>query len=196
MRRIAAWMVICALGLACGGARADVAVLINGVALDAQTRSALEQAYGVKIPPARYWYDPMSGVWGTEGGPAQGQIHAGLRLGGPLSANASNGNTGVFVNGRQLPALEVGALQRCTQVVPGRYWVLANGVGGVEGGPPSFNLAVLCGGAGAGGSSTRCEDYGNGQYNCSNARTGIGVIGEGDGKGAVFVNGKVIMTPN
>jgi hypothetical protein len=75
--------------------------------------------------------------------------------------------------------------------------VLANGLGGPESGPPQFNLAVLCGNqANAGGSSTRCENYGGGQFNCSNQRTGIGMIGEGGGRGAVFVDGKVIMTPN
>ncbi|HEX7248893.1 MAG TPA: hypothetical protein VF262_00765, partial [Burkholderiales bacterium] len=90
----------------------------------------------------------------------------------------------------------VAALRRCTQVIPGRYWVAASGVGGYEGAPPSFNLAVLCANAGGGGSSTRCENYGGGQFNCSNPRTGIGMISEGGGRGAVFVDGKVIMTPN
>lgn len=171
-------------------------VVVNGVRLDTGTKDALETAYGVRVPPARYWYDPVSGVWGLEGGPAQGQIHPGLRLGGPLRADASNGDTGVFVNGRQLHRLEVAALQRCTPVYRGRYWIIANGIGGVEGMPPSFNLAVLCGNAAGGGSSTQCEDYGNGQFNCSNQRSGIGMISEGGGQGAVFVDGKVIMTPN
>jgi hypothetical protein len=171
-------------------------VIINGTEIDAQTKSSLEDYYRVRIPPGRYWYDPISGVWGLEGGPGQGQIHPGLKLGGPLRSNASNGTTGVFVNGRQLHYLEVAALQRCTAVIPGRYWIAANGVGGYEGGPPAFNLAVLCGRAGGGGSSTQCENYGNGQFNCSNSRTGIGMISEGGGKGAVFVDGKVIMTPN
>ena len=31
------------------------------------------------------------------------------------------------VNGRELHRLDVAALQRCLAVVPGRYWVLANG---------------------------------------------------------------------
>jgi len=171
-------------------------VVVNGVRLEHKTRDALENAYGVRIPPERYWYDRVSGVWGLEGGPAQGQIHPGLQLGGPLRADASKGNTGVFVNGRHLHQLDVAALRRCTQVIPGRYWVLANGVGGYEGAPPTFNLAVLCGNAGGGGSSTRCDNYGGGQFNCSNQRTGIGMIGEGGGRGAVFVDGKVIMTPN
>jgi hypothetical protein len=172
-------------------------VIVNGTALDDRTKNALESYYQTRIPSGRYWYDPFSGVWGLEGGPAQGQILPGLRLGGPLRANASNGTTGVFVNGRQLHYLEVAALQRCTTVIPGRYWIAANGVGGVEGGPPAFNLAVLCGGkSSGGGSSTQCEDYGNGQFNCSNSRTGIGMISEGGGRGAVFVDGKMIMTPN
>jgi hypothetical protein len=171
-------------------------VVVNGVALDPPTRQALERAYRVPVAPGRYWYDPVSGVWGLEGGPSAGQIHPGLRLGGPLGRDASRGRTGVIVNGRELHAYDVAALQRCVRVVPGRYWVLANGVGGVEHGPPQFNLAALCGGTASGGSSTRCENYGGGQFNCSNSRTGIGMISEGGGKGAVFVDGKVLMTPN
>jgi hypothetical protein len=171
-------------------------VFVNHVRLDERTRQSLERAYGVPVAPGRYWYDRISGVWGIEGGPAQGQIHPGLQLGGPLRPDASRGDTGVFVNGRQLHQLDVAALRRCTQVFPGRYWVLANGIGGYEGAPPSFNLAMLCGNAGGGGSSTRCDNYGGGQFNCSNQRTGIGMISEGGGRGAVFVDGKVIMTPN
>ena len=171
-------------------------VIVNGVRIEEKTRQALEQAYGVPVKPGRYWYDRVSGVWGNEGGPAMGQIHPGLQLGGALRADASQGDTGVYVNGRQLHRQDVAALQRCTQVIPGRYWVAANGVGGYEGAPPSFNLAVLCANAGGGGSSTRCDNYGGGQFNCSNPRTGIGMISEGGGRGAVFVDGKVIMTPN
>jgi len=193
-----AWKLLIALGLALA-AVAVVAgdVYVNGAALDTQTRGALERAYAVPIQPGRYWYDTVSGVWGLEGGPAAGQIHPGLQLGGPLRRDASRGTTGVVVNGRELHVLDVAALQRCVRVVPGRYWVLANGVGGYEHGPASFNLTVLCGGGGGGGgSSTRCDNYGNGQFNCSNSRTGIGMISEGGGKGAVFVDGKVISTPN
>jgi len=171
-------------------------VVVNAVALDNPTQHAIERAYRVRLVPGRYWYDPVSGVWGLEGGPSAGQIHPGLRLGGPLRRDASRGRTGVIVNGRELHGLDVAALQRCVRVVPGRYWVLANGVGGVERGPPQFNLAVLCGGGASGGSSTRCDNYGGGQFNCSNQRTGIGMISEGGGKGAVFVDGKVLMTPN
>jgi hypothetical protein len=171
-------------------------VVVNGVPLDETIRQGLERNYGVPIKPGRYWYDNVSGVWGLEGGPGAGQILAGLQLGGPLRRDASKGNTGVVVNGRELHTFDVAALQRCLMVVPGRYWVLANGIGGVEGGPAQFNLAVLCSSKSSGGSSMKCEDYGSGQFNCSNQVTGIGIISEGDGKGAVFIDGKVIMTPN
>lgn len=171
-------------------------VVVNGIPLKESARRSLEQKYGVSIKPGQYWYDNISGVWGREGGPSEGQIHAGLRLGGPLRRDASKGHTGVIVNGRVLHVLDVASLQRCLVVVPGSYWVLANGVGGLESGPPQFNLAALCGGGSSGGSSTKCEDYGGGQFNRSNQRTGIGMIGEGGGRGGVFIDGKVIMTPN
>ena len=171
-------------------------VVINGVTLDVQTKAQLERGYGVPIKPGKYWYDNVSGVWGMEGGPAAGQIHPGLGLGGPLQRDASQGKSGVIVNGRELHEKDVAALQRCLVVVPGRYWLLADGIGGPEGGPAQFNLAQLCGARSSGGSSTKCEDYGGGQFNCSNQRTGIGMIGEGGGQGAVFIDGKVIMTPN
>jgi hypothetical protein len=191
----ALFMTCCLLAAMASAFAADV--FVNGVRLEDSTRQGLERGYGVPIKPGRYWYDSVSGVWGLEGGAAEGQIHPGLRLGGPLKLDASKGKTGVIVNGRELHALDVAALQRCVRVVPGRYWVLANGVGGTEGGPAQFNLAVLCGSQASGsGSSTRCDNYGGGQFNCSNARTGIGMIGEGGGRGAVFVDGKVIMTPN
>ena len=42
----------------------------------------------------------------------------------------------------------------------------------------------------------KCEDYDDGEFNCSNQVTGIGIISEGGSNGAVFIDGKVIMTPN
>jgi hypothetical protein len=121
-----------------------------------------------------------------------------LRLGGALREDASNGNTGVIVNGRELHQLDVAALQRCVQTIPGRYWVHANGIGGYEGGPAMFDLNALCSAArGAGGMP--CQDYGNGQFNCgrSDTLTGVyGIIGEGGGQAGIFTDQGLIMTPN
>lgn len=60
-----------------------------------------------------------------------------------------------------------------TQVVPGRYWVNALGIGGFEGGPAMFNLAQCGarGGQASGGSrtSTWCDANG--------ACTSSGILG-------------------
>lgn len=123
------------------------AVHVNRVALDAKEIVALEQAYRVRILDGRYWYDKVSGAWGMEGGPALGQIHPALKLDGALRADASGGGqgklTGVFINGRELHPRDVAALRQITPVIPGRYWVDAQGNGGYEGGPAIFNLYVL-----------------------------------------------------
>ena len=62
---------------------------------------------------------------------------------GPLAADASGGNTGVYINGRNQTAQEVQILSYLahTQVQPGRYWLDAQGNAGYEGNPtPVGNL--------------------------------------------------------
>lgn len=126
---------------------AERAVFINAVQLADDTVIALEHAYRVRVQDGRFWYDAYSGAWGIEGGPALGQIHPGLQLGGPLRADASGGGhgrlTGVFINGRELHPQDVAALLQITPVYQGRYWVDAQGYGGYEGGPATFNLYYL-----------------------------------------------------
>jgi hypothetical protein len=160
MRRFVVLALLCSAGPLIGESR----VIVNGVALAPNAVQALERAYRVPIAPGRYWYDGVSGAWGIEGGPIAGQMMPGLKLGGALRADASRGTSGVFINGRQLTTVEVtGLAQACrTQVRRGRYWVNAQGVGGVENGPPTFNLAA-CAPRQGGGSSTRtyCDDAGN-----------------------------------
>ncbi|HSE02296.1 MAG TPA: hypothetical protein VLB72_16350 [Burkholderiales bacterium] len=162
-----------AVGLSAAGARAaegETQIVVNTVPLTVETVQALQRIYPVPIRPGRYWYDAFSGAWGQEGGPIAGQMMPGLRLGGPLRADASRGTSGVYINGRQLTLGEKAYLEQSCQtpVRPARYWVNAYGIGGFEGAPPSFNLA-LCGGGqtrgggGGGGSSTRtfCDPDGS-----------------------------------
>lgn len=123
------------------------AVFVNAARLpDGQVRE-LEARYRIQIRDGRYWYDRVSGAWGMEGGPALGIVPAGMKLGGALRADASGGGSGrltaVFVNGRELHPQDVAALRTFTAVVPGRYWVDAQGNGGHEGGPATFNLYQL-----------------------------------------------------
>ena len=162
-------------------------VLINRVRLPDDTLRLLEQTFNSTVPDGRYWYDHMSGAWGMEGGPTQGFTVAGLPIGGPLPADISSGNTPVFINGRQLPMVDLVGLQQLVGgvVQPGRYWVDGQGYAGLEGGPPLVNLKQLAsnlyrqnGGVG--------ENYGNGGSAYHNMNTGIGIITDGQGGAAVF----------
>lgn len=139
-------------------------VYINGERVTQREIAAELAQYGVPvsspIPPGAYWYDKVSGLWGYEGGPTLGQVMPGLDVGGRLRSNASGGGTGVFLNGREIHRLEYVYLYRLFgYVIPGRYWLNAQGVGGPEGGPPMFNLVAAARQAGVGGGS------GGGGYN-------------------------------
>ncbi|MCP5432308.1 MAG: hypothetical protein H6923_03455 [Alphaproteobacteria bacterium] len=115
-------------------------VVVNGAYV------APERAGALGVPGGRYWYDAASGLWGHEGQPTEGQIAAGLDLGGTLAAGASGAGTSaphteVFFNGRELHPVEVQLLFELFGEAPrGRYWLDAALVGGREGGPPSFDL--------------------------------------------------------
>jgi hypothetical protein len=110
-------------------------VIINGIQLSDADLQAIEHQYRVCLQDGSYWYDRRSGAWGYRGGPTIGVAPPGLDLGGPLAADASNGHTGIFVNGRQLHLQEVIQLQQLLpMVLPGRYWMDAAGNLGYEGG--------------------------------------------------------------
>lgn len=138
---------MCAASL--GVSAAPRSIEINGKALDAagwQTLRQIEAHIGT-VPDGRYWYDTHSGAAGVRGGPASAYLGPGLALGGPLAADASGGGsaavTGVFVNGRELHALDVQALSRLLPVQRGRYrWDAAGNVS-LEGGPVLFNFYWL-----------------------------------------------------
>ena len=109
---------------------------VNRVAIpDAQVQ-AFERENRVVIPRGDFWYDTVSGAWGVDGGPTLGFTAPGMRLGGPLPADASHGDTGVFINGRELPLQDVIGLQQMSVPVQrGRWWVDSQGNFGVEGVP-------------------------------------------------------------
>lgn len=162
------------------------AVSVNGAPLSAQALQWLSQRYGA-LQPGSYWYDPTSGLWGQWGGPTAGQIQPGLRLGGPLPRNASGGGTGVFINGREIHPQEYLYLRSLYgTVVPGRYWLNAQMVGGFEGGPPAFNLRTAASRAGGGG--------GGGGYNRNTA--GGGLMSDGGCSGYLHPGGATVMTGN
>ena len=151
MKRLVKILAVLHLVTLAAGARA-AEVVVNGTPLAPELVAQIAAAYRTQIVPGRYWYDPVAGLWGIEGGPVAGQIQPGLALGGPLRPGASGGGTGVFINGRELHPSDVRGLQQLFGVVlPGRYWLNAMGVGGYEGGPPAFDLGAALGRRGGAG---------------------------------------------
>lgn len=109
---------------------------VNRVAIPDDQIRAFESRYGVVIPRGDFWYDNVSGAWGIDGGPTRGFTTPGMTLGGPLPADASRGDTGVFINGRELPVQDVVGLQQMgVPVARGRWWVDGQGNFGFEGIP-------------------------------------------------------------
>jgi len=145
-------------------------VRFNGRLLAGAELATLQQLErgGPRVQDGEYWYDARTGAAGKWGGPALTFLPPGLVLGGPLPADASGGGrgtlTGVFVNGRELHPVDVMGLQQLIgQVLPGRWWVDAQGNYGLEGGPPLGNLMVLArarqGRGGSGGPQAWSKHY-------------------------------------
>lgn len=133
-------------GAACGGSDAPTSnamestnrrkVIVNGAELDTAALTELDRVARTRVPDGDYWYDARSGACGSKGGPTAAFLPASLAF-APIRADASGGGSGrtsgVFVNGRELHLADVQALSRLGAILPGRYWLDANGNWGVEG---------------------------------------------------------------
>lgn len=111
-------------------------VFINGRELAPEQIRGLQSTYRSVPLPGRYWYDSLSGAWGFEGREAAGFIFPGHDF-GPLAREASRGNTGVFINGREINAIEALRIQQTFGAVyPGKWWLDGRtGNFGIEGNP-------------------------------------------------------------
>jgi hypothetical protein len=124
-------------------AQASRSITVNRVRLTEAQITGFETRWQVRLQEGTFWYDRVSGAWGHDGGPTAGWILPGQELGGPLPVDASRGNTGVFINGRELPMQDVTALMQIVAVQRGRWWVDGLANFGAEGGPVLGNLWAL-----------------------------------------------------
>ncbi len=116
--------------------QARTGVFINGREITPAQAQQLRATYGYVAPPGQYWYDAASGLYGMMGREAAGFMQPGHDF-GPLPANASNGTTGVFINGRQINMAEAMYCQQLFGAVyQGRWWLDGRtGNMGAEGSP-------------------------------------------------------------
>ncbi|XP_047048872.1 extra-large guanine nucleotide-binding protein 1-like [Lolium rigidum] len=112
-------------------------VYVNGAKLVPEELAALQ---GCPCPPARlrpgfYWYDKVSGFWGKEGHKPHCIISPNLSVGGNLDEKASNGNTGILVNGREITKSELQMLKLAGVQCAGKphFWLNADGTYQEEG---------------------------------------------------------------
>lgn len=110
-------------------------VVVNGRIMTENQKFEYTKLYGSAPVPGNYWYDSKTGWFGLMGGPPMGTLKPGFDW-GAIPENASNGNSGVYINDRHLAMAEVQfyAVQYGFQLPPGRYWMDAQGNAGIEGG--------------------------------------------------------------
>ena len=119
-------------------------VFVNQKELSAEQMQDLLRLYGSAPPKGRYWYDQRSGLFGYWGYESAGYIRPGHNF-GELSPRASNGDTGAFLNGREINMTEARYFQSIFGVAyQGRFWLDgATGNMGIEGNPtPLANLIL------------------------------------------------------
>jgi hypothetical protein len=168
-------------GLALAQPTASTETVINGKRLTDQQKAEFVRTYGIRPLGGDFWYDSRSGLWGVQGREAFGVLRPGHDF-GPLAPTASNGNTGVFINGRQINLAEAKYIYSILgSVLPGRWWLDGrSGNFGLEGSLlPAGNIFAAARSARGSGSGAHYYNDGMGtsiatSSGCATGSTGVG----------------------
>lgn len=165
-------------------------VIINGHQLSHSQLEDLQLIYGIEPQTGAYWYDQVSGMYGLIGEGISGFMYSEHQF-GEMYANCSDGNTGVFLNGRELPHEEwlVWSQVLGAYIQPGAYWFDRFGNIGLEGDAhPVANLYLTAKQQTmAAGQSTSA--FGGSQGNFWSSRFSAGNSNAGNTQGYVSVPG-------
>lgn len=111
-------------------------IVVNGIEMNEVQIREFIRIYKQPPKPGNYWYDSVSGLYGVVNYPAYGFLYAGYSI-GKLDPHCSRGNTGLFINGREIPQQEKRVWTDLLgyEILPGRYWLDGRGNAGYEGSP-------------------------------------------------------------
>ncbi|KAL3618796.1 Extra-large guanine nucleotide-binding protein 2 [Castilleja foliolosa] len=106
-------------------------IYVNGKPLSIEELVSLQSCLNPpkKLKPGKYWYDKVSGFWGKDGEKPSQIISPQLALGYQILQGASNGDTNVVINNREITKPELWMLQAAGINCEGNphFWVTADG---------------------------------------------------------------------
>ncbi|CAN8327498.1 unnamed protein product [Cochlearia groenlandica] len=112
-------------------------IVVNNKPLDEEELFKLQTCSNPpkKLKPGYYWYDKVLGYWGKVGEKPCQIISPHVNIGGNIGENASNGDTEIFINNREITKAELKMLKMVGVQCEGKphFWVNADGTYREEG---------------------------------------------------------------